>query len=691
MDSDKIKTFIVYNFEKLIVGLVVLLAGFLVYSGLGKPVITEKRDPQNLATTATEVRRQVDEDHSEEIISERTTFDIAQKQKEFRHKVNPEPYTPDVWDVAIVSSDEERRQDPDLLKPVGLQVQGVLASLAYRSTDGVYALTELEGADPVEVVEQKPKRESRRRNNRAAMMMMEEQGGGDYEMEMQMQMEMDMQSYGDNANSASGPVRKLAADKNLGTKAAPTHSVANGAEELPIPGAGWFIAGSAAIPHKELVASYQKALSYATAYDPRLRDFPEYIAYEVQRADVTSKAIDQLTEKDWIRRDTNLFRIDGAARYSTLVNAARYWSGFAPEVVPPDYWIPGVTMWIPPVLLDPYTDIATNPLIPLKTQRELQQEQQLKEAAQNKESEVFDPTKFELDRGGSQSRSYGGGMEMEMDMMYDGGMEMEMDTMYGGGGGGPKMVGKPAEENPVDHKLLRFYDFAFIPVAKSQDPEAPKRNRKYVYRVRFAVNDPNFPEKPELQPKGSALAPEAYTRYVSLAADAAQNKVRDFRRWSEWSEVSQPVSLPELDRVFVGDVKSEKARRTRIGSRELVIESEPPVAEVVTSSFDPSLGVFVPAMMQATEGTVLSKKVEVAEVVDPITLEVKKLENAKIDSSATVVDIEGGLPMAITDDETITEPGMFLIMNSDGSLSVHGSVDEQRQFRIKSFAEERGL
>jgi hypothetical protein len=265
-----------------------------------------------------------------------------------------------------------------------------------------------------------------------------------------------------------------------------------------------------------------------------------------------------------------------------------------------------------------------------------------------------------------------------------------MGMGMGMGGGSSGMMGKPAEENPVDYKLLRFYDFFYVKGAKA-DPNRPELNRRYVYRIRFAVNDPNFPKKPELQPKGSSLDPEAYKRYIALSADAEQNQVRDFKRWSDWSEPSTPVSLPKLDQAYVGPVKPTKSRRVQLGSRNVLLEAEPPKAEVVASSFDPSLGVFVPTLMEATEGTVLSKKVESADVVDPITLEVKKTGEKVIASATTIIDIEGGSPMEIIDDEKILEPGLFLIMDGNGNLKVKDSVAEQKTYRIKSFAEERGL
>ena len=123
-----------------------------------------------------------------------------------------------------------------------------------------------------------------------------------------------------------------------------------------------------------------------------------------------------------------------------------------------------------------------------------------------------------------------------------------------------------------------------------------------------------------------------------------------------------------------------------------MIESEPPKAEVVAESFDLKLQVFVPTLIEATEGTVLSKKVETADVIDPITLEVKKTGEKTVSSSATIIDVEGGLPLDIVeDDPDMTEPGMFLMIDSMGNLKLRDEAQEQHLYRIKSFAEDRGL
>ncbi len=706
MDADKIKEFAIYHFEKLIVALVVLGAAFLVYSGIGKVDITQKHDPEALQTNATTVKRSVDDDHSPEVIKDRNpTFDIAKEQAKQNKKVDPAAYGLSPFDRTIEASSQERRKDPVLVAPKGIQTMGVIASIVYRGRDvvGAYPLAGLEPADPLEVEEERPKRKSRRRDRGAGGEMgMDEMGMGMGmgmdEMGMGMGMdEMGMgMGGGPGGDGATAAVRKLSPEDNEGYTPKKTPHWDTGAEQEPIPGTGYFIAGTAAIPHKEMIDSYQEALAFAGEYSPRLRDRPRYVAYQVQRADITKKAIDQLIESDWVMRLDNR---------ETTILAGTAWSGFAPEIVPAEYREPGVTMWIPPVVLDPITSFATNPLVPLKPKRDLDMEAAMKAAEEAKAGGApIDPGNIEFDlkgggRAGGMMDDMGMGMGMGMDDM---GMGMGMDDMgmgmeMGMGGGGAGQLGQPAEENPVDYKLLRFYDFFPYRHADDDwkkrmkdDPQAPKPGRTYVYRIRFGVNDPNFPADPALQPKSRLLDADAYARVSDLSTKAGQEGKRDSTRWSPWSETSAPSSLPKLDRSYFGEVTNQ-AKVRKYGNREIVVETSSPTAEVMASSFDFNLGVFIPTLIDATEGTVLSKKVASADVVDPITLEVKKKADVVIKSSATVIDIEGGLALKVVDDDPeMLEPGMFLMMDSDGKLHFRNTATDQKTFRIKSFADERG-
>lgn len=679
MDADKIQEFCIHHVEKMILVLVVGASVFLVYLGLQQENILETHQPDRLIADAKQVRAEVDEDHNDVVLAERRPdFDIDREIKRRRTPVEPSGYSVVTWEPMDATS-SIRRADPTLAPPMALQVAGVLAPMALRSSDGVYALSDLEAADAIEV-EKEPERPQRRsRRSR--------RGGGGYpgdegmdEMYEMFDMEMDegneegypgMDSY-ESMTGSTGLTRRL--KDPIGFRPTGTRHILHDTQQKPIPGIGWFIAGTAVMPYKELHEAYKDALAQADEYDPRRRDQPKFIGYQLQRADVTGKTVDQLQEADWINRD---------GRTECIRDAVVLWSGFCPELVPKDYRADTtLTMWIPPVMLTDYSTFSLHPLIPMMSRRDLELAAE-KEAKQNVSQEV-DETDIVI--GDSAGTSYDSSYDSEMDDMYG-----EDAGMYSGG-----YAAMQVEVNPPDYKLIRFYDFAID--QRAQDPNSPKPGREYVYRVRVGIEDPNFPKEPALQVRGSNLTPDAYVRVMNLMGavendDKPIEKRKELsQRWTAWSAPSDRVSLPSREKVYAGPVAGErKIRQVRVGERLVPYEAEAPKANLVISQFNPeyssNLSMF---LTDITEGSVLSHKAEFNDIVDPISLDVKKLPDAVIVSDATVIDIDGGIPLGIQEGEGLVTPSLMLMYDSQGGLKVHDEVDDQEFYRIESFAEERG-
>ena len=675
MDADKIKKLFLNHCEKMILTLVILGSGYLIYAGSQKPNFLDTKQPEQLANSANTVKSDIDLNHNDAIIPDRQpTFDIVGRTAELDTAVDPLDYSlPKTWTGKSPNS-IVRRLDPKLLPPESLVVQSVVTSIAIRGSRteaDAYALAALEDADPVEKVE-KPKRRERRSRGRnqggEEMMMMEDMMGGGEEMSMMEDMMMDMGGTGETAASGSG--RLFNSENDLGMRPTATLDNAN-----PEPAVGWFIAGSAVVPHRELYEAYKQALQDADQYDPR-RDTPFYYDLQVQRADVTDKSADQLVEADWVK-------VWDRTLYTKL--AAYNWSGFAPEIVPNDYRDEALTMWIPPVLLDDYRSIARHPLIPEMSQAAIKREQgNVVEDEEVKQFSMEMEDDTELVAPGQRATGGMGG-EGGMDMGY--GMDMGMDMGMGMEGGmmmgmGMAMMGRGAlEEDPVDYKLIRFYDFAGF-------KNSPQFGRKYVYRVRYAVNDPNFPFAETLQPKVSSMAPDVATRVQELMASALKDGKRTFRRWSDWSTATQPIGLPSLEQYFAGPVERGSINTWKVAGKDVEYARDEPKAKILASQYDLKMGARIPMQIEATEGTVLSQKAETADVVDPITLAVKKMTDAELVSGTTIVDLEGGTPLAITKD--LTAPSMMLLFDQSGELKVADEVTDQHMFRTYTYAEERG-
>ena len=705
MDMDKIKNFFIFHVEKIILLVVVMFAGFLIYSGLGMPLYTDKHQPEELSADATQVRRAIEvENHNENILPERveTIFDIVARTEDSQRPVAVKPYSlENPWTPGSLEK-LVRREDPVLPPPRELYAQGQLVTIAVRSTTGEYPLAELEPADAVEIEDQRQTRGRRQSRRERAMGGYGggeygggEYGGGGYGEGME---GAGAEGYGEGSGLGSGMMpggygpgssmaargsgRKLDLKYDFGLRPKTTQS-SGGATQQPVPAVGWFIAGTAVMPHKEAVEAYQAALEEAEGYDPR-RDRPQYYNFEVQRADVTNTAVEDLTEDDWVLR---------GSRLKYLRDAISKWSGFSPEIVPLPYRDQALTTYIPPVLLDDYRQFSVHPLIPLTIDEKNVREAIVPALDQFEEGELelaVPGARGGISSGGGVS-SYGppGGMGAPDYGMsgYEGGYGGESGS-YGGGSSSYGGYGSMAiEPDPVDYKIMRFYDFA-----DGRDKNSPRPNRRYVYRLRIAVIDPNFPSSPAMQPENGTLSAEVYRRIASLKAAERKAKERTpemFQRWSEWSNPSAPASLPDQETYFAGPVSSRSTKEVSVGNRTVEFERDPPTAKMVTTKYDFAYQTRIPFWIDVTEGSVLSHQGD-ADVIDPLTLEIKKLPDAEITSGTTVIDLNGGKPLEITEGEELTEPARMLLFDEKtGALTVSGEVSDHESYRIYSYADER--
>lgn len=681
MDADKIKNFFLHHGEKLVVLLVIAASAWMVYGGLQMPDMRDEKQPDQLMAEAKQVRSSIDDDHNEAILPLRVpTFDIVAETLKKQAPVDPKPYSlPNLWTRQEIDS-ALRRGDPSLVAPLELRTSGHIESIAVLGNRNRVA--SLEDADELEKIEAPIKRapKSRGRGRGRGMdemgMGMDEMGMGMDEMgmgmdEMGMGMDMGMGMGMEGSMMAAGGKRQLAPEYNFGWKPSSTSSATT---KEPVPQNAWFIAGSALLPHKLIADSYREMLAEADDYLP-LRDQPLYFNYEVQRAEVTNKTIDQLQDKDWVQI---------ANRESDLKRAAFVWAGFAPELVHSDYRDVNITGYIPPVLISDYSSFAVHPMIPKESKQDLEQ----KEFLDSQDEVEVDSAENTTLAGPGAGGGLGMGMDSGMDGDY-GDMSMDMD-MGAGMGMGMGMGMSPSmamvEKNPVEYKIMRFYDFA-----RGGDPKSPMPGRKYVYRVRYAVQDPNFPANPVQQPKSSTLQGDVYTRVQELMKQAVETKKRDFQRWSPWSAPSPPASLPGFNNYFAGPVEQPKLRSFDIAGRVVQYAKSPPTAKALSLNHNVQFSAPMPLWLdKITEGSALAAKGEL-EIIDPISLQVKKVPDAQALSGSTVIDLEGGRSLEIADKDALVQPGMMLIYDEFGGLRVSSEVDDQERYRIYSFAKERGL
>jgi hypothetical protein len=84
-----------------------------------------------------------------------------------------------------------------------------------------------------------------------------------------------------------------------------------------------------------------------------------------------------------------------------------------------------------------------------------------------------------------------------------------------------------------------------------------------------------------------------------------------------------------------------------------------------------------------------------ADVLQPLTLQIKRIEDYNFDTDAFVADLRGGEPLLVDVDKTSKEetplpvPGEYLIVDGDGSLIVCNEVDDAEDYRRLLFIEDR--
>ncbi len=666
---------------------------FLIYQGTSYPMFKDTElQPEELETKASSVKKSIDDPHNEAVLAllppeEPKTYPqrIAQLQKQIPFDEYPHRALEQVREDLSI-----KRIDPKLVAPIELRMTGVLGAMAVRGgRNTTYPAMELEDAEPPEVEEEKPKSRDRRRGRRGGSepsnmgsdeMMMMMMGGGDPSMGSDALMGMESQEGGPMGLGAMGGMsvtRRLEPKYNRGTTVTgnPQQNMgaamgAGGANAKPrplktIPQSAYFIAGTAAMPHEALVESYKLTFEKTKGYKP-MRDRPIYLGYDVQRADVSKKSVDELGEDDWVD-------VDGWDRMNLF--ALSWWDGYAPDVIPADYRDPKLTALIPPLLIYDFTHFATHPKIPLKTMMEIAREEA------DPLGNVVAPNIFDEDaepgaagRGAAAAGANGMmGNEMGMEMGMGMGMGMEAGGMM------------TAEKNPAEFKMVRFYDF-FDPRFKNP----PQPGHDYVYRVRVKLEDPNFPENPALTPSLRSLSPEVFARVVPKIKAAESTKKRDFVIHTPWSEPSSPVRLPRLVNLYAGPITEPASTKdVQIENHEVEYVRSPPKAKAVATMWDWRYAVAVPAPLDIQAGSLLNDKLD-AEIVDPLTLVVKTKPNSNVRSNAVVLDITGGEPLELHAEDELTRPGMVFVFDPvDGGLKVLEEIDDKFDYNMYTFTDDK--
>ncbi len=752
LDGDAIKAFFTNHGEKFGFGAIVAGSLAILYFGFSKEGFEANKTPEQLATLATTVRSSIDQDHWAAIAPERKfPSDFPEKAQEARKPINPAsielpaPFNP------VEKKDVVKRKDPDLLPPEQVKVVAMVGALSVKTTLK-NPIADLEKAEPPK--EEKKKEPEKKKPARGGRGGADPYGYGADGMNSGAGMEGEMGSssmggagygammggstrrlnpifdfgyrsgaagggsaygggdgYGSSMGGGAGMEGEMSGG---GAPAAAARPVVQG---QPTAISSAFIAGSCVIPHKKMVEEYERVFKDAKEYNQN-RDIPKYVDFRLQRADVTDKSVDQLQDADWV----DIWGHDLLKNYieGTMKGAPGAWETGVADPVPNQYKVSwyaspsSLTLPLPPLLLQDYSAIAYHPAIPktLDSLAPKQPENTPDPASENGENpEEPDMTKGPATpggpgvpaAGGSYGGSYGGATGYGGGgSSYGGGDSYGGADSYGGGassyGGG--YGGSSVATVTPDFQLLRFYDFMNLRMKNSIRP-----GRKYVYRVRVTVEDPNFPQKPVEEPRARYLAPEVLARIDRQKADDLKagggdpktSTVRTWYRSSTWSAPSEPVSLSPLPWTweYAGSITKPTLGYVNLTpTRRVDFERAPPMAKVVALRWSDKYATFIPASLdKVTRGWVLNRSGD-TEIIDQLTSDIRKLPGTDTESTvqtdAFVLDIFSGDNLAASTKEVeLATPGAVLIFDGHGKLKVLDEIDNSWKYRLHTFSEEK--
>lgn len=583
-----------------------------------------------------------------------------------------------------------KRQDPELYAVTDIQLTPATVCLAYNPTDTLLDPTKRDEDATLEEVKKKPTRRPRRRPRNL--------DGGDEAGLDDVDaggIEAGMEEGLDGGDITAGPGAteqwKYGSDKVRGYRNRP-YSPQPGEDVFIAPGDSDvigvhrpMIAVVALAPYKKQFDQYKEVFGSAVSYD-RKRDRPAFLSFIAQRVDVTDDPNREIQENEWKP-------VQSSNQY--IANEIPRWNGTpADSYVPSEHLDDQIVMPCPPIMMRDLKQFMWHPKLPLRGQISKTTDQIASNTSDDETQEE------ELIPGMAAARKkkndttnangdFGPGIDPGMDpgMSDDDAAGMDdMEGMMGDmmGDGGESFL---EEEVPVDHKLVRFYDFDVKP------------GRSYRYRIRLILEDPNNPNITEGRDLTVHTAPELHTLNDDVRLrlrELNDERNRKFFRYSPWSDPTAAVYFPEPEQVLVNTVQAPKINIYQ--NQEFTLDE--PRGVVKTIVWDETRAVDVPIDRVVLRGSVLNFPNQYPKLPDnwtsywketsidltgkyqyahPFTHQIKNIENFSSDTDWFIADIQGGENIG-TKDEPIYAPGEFAIIDASGNLIIRNELDDADEF-----------
>jgi hypothetical protein len=737
-----LKGFVIQHAEKGIFGMVLVLVAAFIYSSATQETVEQGESPSSLkggaagalttlqngnpwAALAPDRQGKVDNYPARVGIARQTVDDAAYRGT-----------TP--WIKDLVPR-QQKRQDPELYAPSKVEAQAGVFAVMMRTTrpDDAWSGDKDAVEQPKEKPKPKPKKEKRPRGGMYGGSYGDMMGGSSSSSDMSMMygssggdMAIPTMEYGSEMGGM-GSGYGMAMPGMAGGKRALgqfyiSHYLSKGYRPtvgMGMPGVAArsyaMVAVKALVPYEKQWEEYERALANATGYSP-MHDIPKYLLYVAERAEVSD---DPNAPLQWQTISNSSVAIEWATKN---------FAGFPPEVADEAYLLRGLTMPIPPILMQPYDSLALHSEVPKKklatnlamvqpgAEEQAKTEGTEEAAAEPKPSADFSEGLPKMPPTGAGMGGYGMMPGMAPGMGYPGSSDMGSGAgmyggeMYGGGmygsgttsgmegygsmggypgamggygmeSGGYGMPGMGMKQPIVKHKMIRFFDFTAEP------------GKSYQYRVRVMIEDPNRPLDKTAEPNPRILDQAVVDRLAKLtAADEEYQKAsgkprRTYWLQTEWSEPSNIVTVVVPEK-FVGG-GAIGGRSIKLAAAGPAVEIEEPKGKVVTAVWDRRRATEVPAEREVLRGAFLDFT-DKADVLQPLTLQIKRIEEFNFDTEAFVADLRGGESLLLDVDKTTKEenplpvPGEYLVVDGDGRLIACSEVDDAEEYRRLLFIED---
>lgn len=177
---------------------------------------------------------------------------------------------------------------------------------------------------------------------------------------------------------------------------------------------------------------------------------------------------------------------------------------------------------------------------------------------------------------------------------------------------------------------------------------------------------------------------EVLQRLKEQEADPDQQGV--YYVTTDWSEASEPVSLPSTARAYAGEVSPTRYSR---GAGGVKIRQSEPSGTICPVVWNDRYAVDISKEVKAYRGAVLNVSGEF-EVLDPVTLIIKLLdeEGCELDSQLTVIDMFGGHDLPGNSKHRVSAIGEFLLIDKEGNFKVRNELADHDEFQRFTLADE---